>query len=118
MASLDSSGLSETFDLLTHPHRRYVLYYLTNESHVVGIGTLAAAIDEWDSGYAGTNRATGIDSVEAALHHTHLPKLADAGTIAFGSESNSIVLRDTDGVRRFLTDTAPIDGYAETAVGD
>lgn len=115
MATLDSSRLTETFDLLTHPHRRYVLYYLTRESEAVDVATLAASLVEWDGDHARTDRLTRIENVTAGLYHTHLPKLADAGVIAFGPNMDSIELRAIDGLGRFLGETASIDDFTKTA---
>lgn len=118
MASLATSELNQTFELLTHPYRRYVLYYLTKESEVVGIDTLATAIGKWDGDHTGTDRTNNTKEAKTALHHTHLPKLADAGIITFGPNKDSIELGESDGLGRFLDDTARIDGYVQTAAGD
>lgn len=118
MAVLDAARLNETFNLLTHSHRRYVLYYLTRESERADIKTLASAIAKWDGEHRETDRSTDRKVIETALYHTHLPKLADAGIISFGTNTDSIRLRETDGVDRFLADTARIDGYSQTAISD
>lgn len=117
MTSLDTARLNESFDLLTHPYRRYTLYYLTTESEVVDIDALATAIATWDE----DRRADGgADSkaVTVALHHCHLPKLADAGLIAFDAKTGTIELEETDGIDRFLDDTVRIDGYAQPVADD
>lgn len=111
-------GLTETFDLLSHPYRRYALYYLTNESETVHIDTVGTMIAEWKSSRTETGGSTDSKAVEIALRHTHLPKLADAGVISFGANRDFIELRETDGLDPFLDDTARIDGYVKTAVSD
>lgn len=118
MASVSSSGLNETFDLLTHPYRRYVLYYLTQESEVVDIDTLATAIANWSRDHTGTDQTNNTNEIKTVLHHTHFPKLTDAGIITFGPNKNSIELREADGLSRFLDDTAPIDGYRKIVADD
>lgn len=110
--------MNERFTLLSHPYRRYVLYYLTNESEVVDIDSLATAITKWDGDSTETGRPTTTEDVEIELHHIHLPKLADAGIITFGSDRDSIELRDTTGIARFLDDTASIDGYQQSVTAD
>jgi len=117
MAALTTPELSDMFDLLTHPHRRYVLYYLTNESNTVAIDTLAGAIATWEENQTGTDCPTR-KTIETALHHRHLPKLADAGTITISANRDAIELRKTDGLNRFLSGTAPIDGYPSIAADD
>lgn len=118
MAALTTPELSDMFELLTHPHRRYVLYYLTTESNTATIDTLVSAIATWDGGQTGPDRNTDRDALEAALHHKHLPKLADAGMITVSADSDSIELRETNGLNTFLGYTAPIDGSQPIAADD
>ncbi|MCU4800962.1 ArsR family transcriptional regulator [Halobacteria archaeon HArc-gm2] len=114
MTTMNTSRLNETFDLLTHPHRRYVLYHLKNKTGDVGIEPLAAAIADSDEVHPGMERATSIDEIKTKLYHTHLPKLAEAGFITVGPTMDSIVLAAPDGLDRFLAESAPIDGYEDT----
>lgn len=107
MASLDATDLNETFDLLTHPHRRYVLYYLTREFEAVAIDTLAAAIAGWDADHTGPIHDS--TAVEAALHHTHLPKLREAGIITFGPDGETIELDETGELEQFLAEAARVE---------
>lgn len=118
MASLDEQLLTETFELLTHPYRRYVLYCLANDSSEVGIGTLAAKIATWEGAKMGTDQRTTDTNIRTALRHNHIPKLAEAGIITVDATTNTIELRDTTGVSQFLSDTATIDGYGQTVADD
>lgn len=118
MAAQDTTGLNETFSLLMHPHRRYVLYYLTKEFEVVDIQTLAAAIANWHADQPDTSWSGNSDTVETGLRHTHLPKLAAAGIITFDADTGSIELNETNRPDRFIAEAARIDGYTQTAVGD
>lgn len=112
MESIESTGLTETFDLLTHPHRRYLLYYLTDQPDVVNIETLATTIAKWDGDHTGTEQ-TEYREILYSLYHTHLPKLADAGVISFGPNRDSVELKEMDRLGRFLDDTAVIEGYSK-----
>lgn len=118
MVEPDTSRLTETLDLLTHPYRRYTLYCLTNESEEISVDTLTTAITEWAGDQTGVGRSTDRKAVKTALRHTHLPKLADGGIVSFRSNRGVVELRDTDGIDRFLADTARIDGYMHTVAGD
>lgn len=118
MAPLNTSRLNETFDLLTHPHRRYVLYHLRTNARDVGIETLAAAIADWNEAHSGMEPASRIDKIKTALYHTHLPKLAEAGFITVDTTMDSIGLARTDGLDRFLAAAAPIDGYSQIAADE
>lgn len=118
MAVQNTTELNNTFDLLSHPHRRYVLYYLTKEFEVVDIETLAAMIAKWDEGQTATDWSDSRDTIEIALYHTHLPKLADAGIITFDADTGSIELNETNGYDRSIADVARIDGYTQAGAGD
>ena len=118
MAALDTMQLSQAFDLLTHPHRRYVLYYLTEESEVVDIDTLATAITKWERDHTVTDGNNNLKHIKTTLHHGHLPKLADADIITFNANTGSIELIETDVLDWFLADTARIDGYTQAVAND
>jgi len=116
MAALTTPRLTETFDILTHPHRRYVLYHLTSNSGTADISALAAAIAEWDENGSDSARTSSIDVVETALNHSHLPKLADAGFVTIDRNSGTVELESRDGLDRFLGEAASIDGYAHPSL--
>lgn len=118
MEELNTSRLTETLDILTHPYRRYVLYYLANESEGVSIDTLTFEIAKWDGVKTRTDRNNGSNDIKTGLRHMHLPRMADAGIILFGANMDSVELRETDGLDRFLDVMARIDGYVQTAAGD
>lgn len=118
MASQNAADLGETFDLLAHPYRRYVLYYLRTHSGEIAIDALTAAlIRERESQSAMTGGDTS-ERIEIALRHTHLPKLADSGLIAFVRDERSIELIGTQEYDQFLDQASRIDGYAPPAAGD
>ncbi|WP_137283993.1 DUF7344 domain-containing protein [Halorussus salinisoli] len=118
MAELTTARLGDVFDLLVHPYRRYVLYYLTHESEVVTIDTLATAIYKWDRDETKADWGAKSKDVEASLRHIHLPKLADAGIILFDTNADSIELKETGQIDKFVKHMAHIDSYTETAAHD
>jgi len=118
MVEPNTSRLTETLDLLTHPYRRYALYCLTNESEVISVDTLATAIAERVEDRTEAGRSTDENAIKTALCHTHLPKLADRDIVSFRVNTGFVELRNTDGVDQFLADTARIDGYMQTAASD
>ncbi len=65
------------FDVLGASRRRYVLHYLREHGDSTTVGELA----EWV-----TRHEPGADSdrIEVSLHHSHLPKLENAGLISLG----------------------------------
>lgn len=116
MEALNTTRLNETFELLTHPHRRYVMYHLASESEGVGIETLATAIADWNQDHPESGRATDFKSIKTALYHTHLPKLADAGYITVDPAMDSIALATPDELDPFLAEAAPIDDCGQPVV--
>ncbi|WP_050032401.1 DUF7344 domain-containing protein [Halorubrum halophilum] len=118
MASSNKTGLGETFDLLTHPYRRYVLYYLRTHSGVVSVDTLTAMLTNELEGSSATPGSDTAERIEIALHHMHLPKLADAGLITFAQDRRSIELGEIHGYGQVIDQAARIDGYALPATGD
>lgn len=118
MAKQTPARLSEVFDLLGHPYRRYVLYYLTHESEVVTIDTLATAIAKWDKDETKADWGAKSKDVKTILQNMHLPKLADAGVILFNTSADSVELKETGQIDRFVNHMAHIDGYTETATHD
>ncbi|MBX0288234.1 helix-turn-helix domain-containing protein [Halomicroarcula sp. F28] len=111
----NTSRLTETFEVLAHPHRRYVLYHLACNSGVTGTDALAAAIARWNV-ESGADRTTSIDTIRIALYHSHLPKLADAGFITVDRNSDAVELEDSDTLDSFLGDAASIDECAHLSL--
>jgi len=110
MGKANTVELTQLFEILAHQHRRYVFYYLKQESGSADLRTLATTIATWAGGGSGTSRAATTDAVETALYHTHLPKLVDAGFVTFDKTADTIELTGTNGLEPFLAETAPVDG--------
>lgn len=108
MYGLDDTSIDTVFDILRDEHRRYVLYRLEEERHT-NLDELAQQVAAWlhDEPISELTREQ-VGRTEAALHHVHLPKLADSNLIEFDPRSGDVVrvvevreLRDTlDAVKR------------------
>lgn len=118
MASSNTAALGETFDLLTHPYRRYVLYYLQTHSEGMSIETLTAMLANEVDGSSETTEKDPLTRIEIALRHTHLPKLADADLITIAQDKQSVELDTIDGHSQFIDQAARIDGYTLPIAGD
>lgn len=118
MESSNRASLGETFDLLAHPYRRYVLYYLRTHPGVVAIDTLTAMLAAELGDQSKTVGGDTTEHIEIALHHLHLPKLADSGLITFAQDGKSIELDGITEHSRFIDQAARIEGYAPPAAGD
>lgn len=66
---------------MRHPVRRTALAVVLERAAPVRVPAVAAAVRE-DDGFAGTRPGPDRGSLRAALHHRHLPLLADADLIA------------------------------------
>jgi hypothetical protein len=84
------------FDLLISPRRRFILYYL----HDLPVGEttlndLSAEVGAWEYGKP-VEELTRQERkrIYVSLYQTHVPTLAEAGIIAYDSESGDIALTD------------------------
>lgn len=83
------------FDALSDEHRRYALYYLTEQDAPVGLNELTEQV---------AARATNAESVDLsdavrerihiALYHTHLPKLTDLKLVTYDERDETFSLSD------------------------
>lgn len=85
----------ESYDLLSNPRRRYVLYYLGREGNPVSIGTLADRVAAWENDT--TVEEVGSQErkrVYVSLYQTHVPKLQEAGLVRYEQDEGTVELTD------------------------
>ncbi|SFS46911.1 DUF7344 domain-containing protein [Halostagnicola kamekurae] len=95
--------------LVADPRRRTILHQLRENGGVIEIEALADVVAER------TARSSPIEETDpptartddqrltrAELHHTHLPKLADAGVIEYDSRTGTVRYRSHDRVEALL----------------
>lgn len=111
MVAKTKMGVNKMFRLLSHPHRRHILYHLTQEPGTIDIDTLSALLVNQDDGHPGQSRNTSSDTIKVELHHMHLPKLVNSGIITFDADTGLIELIETEGYGQFLAEAARVDGY-------
>jgi hypothetical protein len=96
----------EIFDLLSNARRRYVLYNLSRRDEPITIGDLADEVAAWEND-------TEVSEVErqerkrvyVSLYQTHVPKLADAGLLAYDEESGTVAITErVDELTPYLED--------------
>lgn len=87
----DSDGLteSERYQLLASDRRRLTLDVLDGRTDPVDIEDLAAGIAARENGLGATDEEA-IERVMIALHHSHLPKMADLGVIDYDLDANRV----------------------------
>ena len=93
MSDLDAAELPTdcAFDLLGDATRRRTLSVLRGADGAMALDDLAAAVvaDDRDVTPAEVSR-NRCERVAASLHHSHLPKLDDAGVVAYDPAGNRV----------------------------
>lgn len=75
------------FHVLSHQRRRYVLSYFRSADHdVVNLADIA----EWVGEREAASESDRAEAVAVALHHTHLPKLAEIGVIDYDARTETV----------------------------
>jgi len=88
-------SLGSLFKVLSDPHRRSTIYYLsTMDGETADLSSLVGALNE--------RVATSLDRLEINLRHIHLPKLADYNLIEYDERSETIRYRDGERVETVL----------------
>lgn len=102
----DGDGLpvDAVFDALRHPHRRYVLYHLSDRSEDASIAELAERIVDWEAERAGgSGRISRRERMVVALYHTHLPKLDELDLVEYDRERDRVTrCEGTTGIEPYL----------------
>ena len=93
--SRDAVPRADVFDILSNRRRQYVLHYLRTDGGS-NATDLAELVDYVTACEAASGEITPAERkrVYNALRQTHLPRLDDAGMIAFDPETNRIELAD------------------------
>jgi len=74
----------ELFDALSAPRRRRVVEYVEANERAT-LRQLAEHVAECES-----PDRPGLRSVELTLHHSHVPRLVDAGLLAYGDDKHHL----------------------------
>ncbi|MFB1063946.1 hypothetical protein [Natrinema sp. H-ect4] len=121
----DWETLDAVFRALADERRRTVLSVLSDQSHPIGIETLARDVAAREA--ETTDREVPrdrIDDIEASLVHVHLPLLADATLIGYDGETDCVSYEGHPAARAewiqpaddvTTTDDAAADGTATTS---
>lgn len=82
--------------LLEHPHRRAALAHLAGRRAPVGLHALARQLLESVGTSRGEGSVVDVESVAIALHHNHLPRLADSGLVEYDVERRTVSVPRVD----------------------
>jgi len=81
--------LDELFEVLADEHRRRVLAYLADTDD--GVAAFSELIEHVAAD--STGESTDKERVAVSLHHSHLPKLADASLVEYDPRSEVVRYR-------------------------
>jgi hypothetical protein len=118
MPSKASIQLNETFDIMMHPDRRYVLYHLSETSDAVDFDTLVSRVVAWNERHTDTAGIGDRESVAVTLRHVHLPKLDAAGFVRFDADAGTVELGEAGPTTGILDDAASIDEFVPSPADD
>ncbi|QLD88824.1 hypothetical protein HWV07_07160 [Natronomonas salina] len=98
-SAIDEPSTDIALDVLADEYRRLAVEALFGRDGPIQIADLAAAVAE------GIHDGTPEDSereIATALHHVHLPKLADADLLDYDAESTTVTSVRTAPLRKYF----------------
>lgn len=85
----------ELFDVLSNARRRFVIACLREHGAPMALADVAAELATWESTTPSAQIPEDrVTSRYIALHHVHVPKMADTGVIEYDRDSNTVALTD------------------------
>lgn len=77
-----TNTLNTIFELLSNDRCRYLLYYLLEtEREAVEFEEAVNAVYEYESAGTDGEDCPSREEIQVALHHSHVPRLADVGVV-------------------------------------
>ncbi len=122
LPALGPSGLEtdEVYELLRNERRRYAFHYLQQVGDTVSLRDLSDQVAAWEY-------ETAVDDLESAqrqrvyvsLRQNHLPRMAEAGVVAFDPDANTVDLAPNASNLRVYLEAVPQDDilWAEYFLG-
>ncbi|NIB98046.1 hypothetical protein [Halobacterium sp. R2-5] len=93
--TLENTEVSTTVArCLARSRRRYVLHRLNETETPLALADLAEDIVDWEADSSQADSAEGIKRVQVALHHVHLPMLAEADLVEYDAAQRAVKLAD------------------------
>ena len=82
------------FDALSVARRRYLIYYLLSlDANVVEFEAAVNAVYKYEAAGTENEDTTLRENVRVDLHHTHVPRLANAGLLEYDRRQGTIRFR-------------------------
>lgn len=92
MTERSTQEASAAFEALSDRRRRVVCYYL-RERERASLETLTDLVAGWLASGPGPDEPAAHEDVRVALHHVHLPKLAECGLVEYEADTGTARLR-------------------------
>lgn len=86
------SSEASTDDLLSHPYRRYLLYYLYLYANPVQLPDIAHQITIWETKEPAKDHLQDRLRIYTSLYHDHLPKLTEVDVVEYNQEEDMVEL--------------------------
>lgn len=84
------------FDVLSSPRRRYVLANLQHCDQPTSLDELARDVCAWELGCDPGDVPDGRDEpVRVSLYHSHVPRMVDAGLLAYDGDRRTVCATDS-----------------------
>lgn len=111
LADENDADVSAAFDLLSNARRRGVLYAVSRDGTTT-VAELADRIAAWQDG------DHSAEDVRTSLVHAHLPRLADAGVVAYDHQRGVVEpTDDANDLEPYLEQTARSETSRTSPIG-
>lgn len=111
------ASLDAVCDALADRLRRAALSLLRSADRTLSVGVLASSLPTVAEGMVGGPTEPGVDRrIAVGMHHRDLPKLADAGLVAYDAEAETVTYRGSRLVDEWL-DRGALDVPDDATVG-
>ena len=97
--SSETRGREAVFGVLQDPTRRAVLRRLDPDERWIDLADLAEEVADDDPQVPFPRNP---DRLAAALHHNHLPKLAECGLVVYDYRENRVAVADRESTELYL----------------
>jgi len=108
----DGRDDDELFEILANQRRRFALHYLRQRpDETTSLSALSECVAGWEHGVdPETLEYAERKSVRNSLHQFHLPKLDDAGIVAYDEDAGTVVLLDAGSADAYLAVAGDAEG--------
>lgn len=91
-----STPVDSLSELLADPHRRAALTCLAGRRAPVGLHALARQVLDSLGSARADSSAADVERLAIALHHNHLPRLADGGLVEYDVDRRTVHVAGAD----------------------